>query len=374
MTTVALVTSGAHSVANFRGLLIEELRARGARVLALAPDWTDATRAATSTLGAEPVDISLSRTGLSPRRDALDLIRLTLLLRRLRPDAVLTYFVKPNVYGQFAARAAGVPRRVAMVEGLGFAFDVSTGDGLSRRAVARVARALFKGAFAGVHRAVFLNRDDEAFFRDHGLVSSAKSVNLGAIGLDLERFAPAPPVTHPPTFLLMARLLRGKGVIEFAMAAEQVKAKHPHARFVLLGDVDANPDSLTAADLAPWIDRGAVEWPGHVADVRGALAESSVFVLPAWAREGMPRSSQEASAMARPVITTDVVGCRDTVEHGVNGLVVRPRDVEDLARAMERFIEHPEEIARMGAAGRLFAKRHYDGRAKSRVLADLLLS
>lgn len=373
MTTVALVTSGAHSVANFRGLLIEELRSRGARVLALAPDWSDATRAATSALGAEPVDISLNRTGLSPRRDVLDLARLTLALRRLRPDSVLTYFVKPNVYGQLAARAAGVPRRVAMVEGLGFAFDASTGDGWRRRAVSRVARGLFRAAFAGVHRAVFLNADDAAFFRNHALVSPAKSVNLGAIGLDLERFAPMPPMTDPPTFLLMARLLRGKGVMEFAAAAERVKAKHSQSRFVLLGDFDANPDSLTPADIAPWTERGILDWPGHVADVRGALAASSVFVLPAWAREGMPRSSQEASAMARPVITTDVVGCRDTVEHGVNGLIVRPRDVDDLARAMERFIEHPEEIARMGEAGRRFAERHYDGRDKSRRLADLLL-
>jgi glycosyltransferase involved in cell wall biosynthesis len=373
MTTVALVTSGAHSVANFRGLLIEELRARGVRVLALAPDWTDETRAAALALGAEPLDMSLSRTGLSPRRDAIDLVRLTLALRRLRPDAVLTYFIKPNVYGQLAARAAGVPRRVAMVEGLGFAFDASTGDGWRRRMVSRVARGLFRAALAGVDAAVFLNSDDEAFFRRNRIVNSAKAVNLGAIGVDLDRFAPVPPVTDPPTFLLMARLLRGKGVVEFAAAAERVKARRPDARFVLLGDFDSNPDSLTPADLAPWIDRGVVEWPGHVADVRGALAASSVFVLPAWAREGLPRSSQEASAMARPVITTDVVGCRDTVEHGLNGLIVRPRDVDDLAHAMQRFIDHPDEIARMGEAGRRFAERHYDGRAKSRQLADLLL-
>ncbi|WP_375402477.1 glycosyltransferase family 4 protein [uncultured Sphingomonas sp.] len=374
MTTVALITSGANSVANFRGLLIEELIRRGCRVLALAPDWDEGSRGRTSALGAQPVAISLSRAGLSPRRDSVDLVRLTVLLRRLRPDATLTYFAKPNVYGNIAARAARVPRRVAMVEGLGFAFDASAGSGPKRRLLSALARGLFRAAFAGTDRVVFLNRDDEGFFHEHRMVCPDKAVQIGGIGVDLDAFAATPPVTSPVTFLLMARLLRGKGILEYAAAAEIVRKSHPTARFVLLGAFDANPESLSAADILPWVERGVIEWPGHVDDVRAQLAASSVFVLPAWAREGLPRSSQEASAMGRPVITTDVVGCRDTVEHGVNGLIVRPRDVADLARAMTRLIENPAEMIRMGEAGRRFAESHYDGRAKSRTLADLLLA
>ncbi|PAX09750.1 glycosyltransferase family 1 protein [Sphingomonas lenta] len=354
-------------------MLIEELKRRGHRVLALAPDWDDATRRRAGALGAEPVDISLSRTGLSPRRDALDVVRLTATLRRLRPDAVLTYFAKPNVYGMLAARAAGVKRRVAMVEGLGFVFDSSAGESGRRKLVKLLARGLYRAAFAGAHRVVFLNRDDQAFFLAGRLVAPGKVVNIGGIGVDLDQFAPAPPVTDPPTFLLMARLLRGKGVLEYAEAAALVKERHPRARFVLLGDFDANPDSLAREDIEPWVARGAIEWPGHVEDVRGMLAAASAFVLPAWCREGLPRSSQEASAMAKPVITTDVVGCRDTVEDGRTGLIVRPRDVPDLARAMTRLIEHPDEIVAMGREGRRFAERHYDGREKSRALADLLV-
>lgn len=372
-TTVAIVTSGAYSVANFRGTLIEELVARGVRVLALAPDWSEATRAATRALGAETIDISLSRVGMDPKRDLADIVRLARVLRRIRPDAVLTYFAKPNVYGMIAAALARVPRRIAMVEGLGFVFD-SSGPASRKAAVVRaVTMRLYRVALGFADKVLFLNRDDEAFFRAERLVAPAKVVNTGGIGVDLEAFTATPAVTGPIVFLLMARLLRGKGVIEFAEAAARVKERSPATRFVLLGDVDANPDSLTRDEVIPWVTRGAIEWPGHVSDVRERLAAASVFVLPAWTREGLPRSTQEAAAMAKPVITTDVVGCRDTVVDGVNGFMVRAKDIDALAAAMMRFVEEPGLVATMGAESRRIAEERWNGRAKSAALAEMLV-
>lgn len=373
MTRVALITSGARTVPNFRGTLIEELVARGAQVLALAPDWEDDTRAATRALGAEPVDISLARTGMNPVRDASDTARMAALLRRQKPDAILTYFAKPNTYGMLAGWMAGVKRRVAMVEGLGFAFESSELAGAKARLVSAGAKLLYRMAFSRADKVLFLNSEDEAVFRGAGLVAADKIVRFGGIGVDLDAFASVAPVLEPPTFLLMARLLRGKGILEFAEAAAQVKARHPHARFVVLGDVDANPDSLRREEMEPWVKRGVIEWPGHVSDVRERLAAASVFVLPAWCREGLPRSTQEAAAMAKPVITTDVVGCRDTVVDGVNGFMIPGRDVTALAGAMTRFVEEPGLIASMGAASRRLAEERWDGRAKSRELAALLL-
>ena len=373
MKTVAIVTSGAYSVANFRGTLIEELVGQGVRVLALAPDWSDDTRAATSALGAETVDISLSRVGMDPTRDLADIVRLAGVLRRLRPDAVLTYFAKPNVYGMIAAALARVPRRIAMVEGLGFVFD-SSGPASRKAGVVRaVTMRLYRFALGFADKVLFLNRDDEAFFRNHRLVAPAKVVNTGGIGVDLDAFAATPAVTDPVVFLLMARLLRGKGVIEFAEAAARVRARSPATRFVLLGDVDANPDSLKRDEVTPWVENGAIEWPGHVSDVRERLAAASVFVLPAWTREGLPRSTQEAAAMAKPVITTDVVGCRDTVVDGVNGFMVRAKDVDALVGAMMRFVEEPGLVATMGAASRRIAEERWDGREKSAALAAMLV-
>jgi glycosyltransferase involved in cell wall biosynthesis len=373
MKRVALVTSGARTVPNFRGTLIEELIARGAQVLALAPDWDEDSRARTRALGAEPIAISLARTGLNPVRDAADTARMAALLRRLAPDAMLTYFAKPNTYGMLAGWMAGVKRRIAMVEGLGFAFESSELAGAKARLVAAGAKLLYRAAFSRADHVLFLNNEDEAVFRQAGLVAPAKIINFGGIGVDLTAFAPTVPVTDPPTFLLMARLLRGKGILEFAEAAAVVKARHPQARFVLLGDVDANPDSLSREEVLPWVARGTLEWPGHVSDVRDRLAAASVFVLPAWCREGLPRSTQEAAAMAKPVITTDVVGCRDTVVDGVNGFMIPGKDVAALAAAMTRFVEEPGLIARMGAASRRIAEERWDGRVKSRQLAALLL-
>jgi len=373
VTRVAFITSGARTVPNFRGTLIEELVARGAEVLALAPDWEDDTRAATRALGAEPVDISMARAGLNPVRDANDMVKMAALLRRQAPDAILTYFAKPNTYGMLAGWMAGVKRRVAMVEGLGFAFESSELAGTKAKLVSSGAKLLYRAAFSRADLVLFLNSEDEAVFRGDRLVAPDKIVNFGGIGVDLEAFAPTMPVVDPPTFLLMARLLRGKGILEYAEAAARVKARYPQARFVLLGDVDANPDSLTREEVQPWVDRGVIEWPGHVSDVRAQLAAASVFVLPAWCREGLPRSTQEAAAMAKPVITTDVVGCRDTVVDEINGFMIPGRDVAALAAAMTRFVQEPALIVSMGLASRRLAEERWDGRVKSSQLADMLL-
>src|SRR5690606_6595831 len=154
---------------------------------------------------------------------------------------------------------------------------------------------------------------------------------------DLRAWQPVPPVTEPMCFLLVARLLREKGIVEYATAARSLKAAYPRARFVLLGGLDSNPGGLRRAQVQAWVDEGVLEWPGYV-PVRPWLAQASVFVLPS-SREGVPLSTQEAMAMGRPVITTDVPGCRQTVRDGVNGYLVPPRDADALAEAMRRFLD-----------------------------------
>ena len=264
MPTLALITANAQTLRLFRTHLVAALVARGVRVLALAPNFDDDSRALVRSLGAEPVDCRLQRTGLNPVRDVLDTLHLARLLRRLRPDVVLGYAAKPVIYGSMAARLAGVPRRLAMVEGLGFAFTPS-GEKMSvkRRLFQRLLMELYRAAFACAHRVVFLNPDDEAQLVDAGLLPASKAFMLGGIGLDLAQWQPAAPVSEPPTFLLTARLLREKGVLEFANAARIVKSQHPQARFILLGVPDeANPGSITAAQAQAWVDEGLLEWPG----------------------------------------------------------------------------------------------------------------
>jgi glycosyltransferase involved in cell wall biosynthesis len=344
----------------------------GIRVYAMAPDHDEQTRTAVRLLGAEPVDFSLERTGMRPVRDLIDTIRLTQQLRGLKPDLAFSYFIKPVIYGSIAAALAGVRRRYAMIAGLGYVY---TSDGssptLTRRAIRVATSALYLLAFKLCHRVFFQNEDDLQEFVCGGLINAERTRLINGSGVDLDRFRPVEPIDWPPTFLMMARLLREKGISEYAEAARIVRTMHPEARFILLGATDPNPGGLSRRRVEGWVADGVVEWHGHVNDVRPWIASSSVYVHPSY-REGKPRSTQEAMAMGRPIITTDAPGCRDTVDDGVNGFLVPVRDSKALARAILRFIEDPSLIPRMGAESRRLAELRFDARVISEMILDNL--
>ncbi|MGY6710624.1 MAG: glycosyltransferase family 4 protein [Rhizobiaceae bacterium] len=358
--SVAIIGSEASYLVNFRGRLIADLHARGIKVFALAPGLDAKTRRQIAALGGEPRDIAMARTGNNPLQDARTVLSIHRELRRVRPDAVLSYTIKPVIYGTFAAWLAGVPRRFSMVEGLGSVFIDAVGTNWRRRVVRSILLRLYARAFALSEKVVFLNPDDEAFFRSHG-VDRLSSMQLQGIGVDLEEWQPHPPVIEPMTFTYVGRMIADKGVVEFVEAARRVRMRHPQARFVLVGGLDSNPSAIAEGRLRQWAAEGVVEWPGHV-PVAPWLAQTSVFVLPSY-REGYPRSTQEAMAMARPVLTTDVPGCRETVMDGLNGMLVPPRDPAALADAMERFIAQPELIGRMGAQSRRLAEKTFNVKA-----------
>ncbi len=355
---LALIGNQAASMLNFRGSLIQAMVRRGHEVYAFAPDFDDLDREAMRALGATPVDHAIHRIGVNPLADALGTADLIGKLRSIRPDVALGYSVKPATYGLLAAFAAGVPKRFALIEGLGHVF-IERGS-IKSWALKAGVKALYKSALARTDRTFFLNPDDHADFLRLGLVTADKSEVLGGIGVDLGKWHPAPPVVKPMTFLFIGRLLREKGISELIEAIRMVKSDHPEVQFVLLGDIDRNPSSVARKEAESWVTDGLVAWPGQV-DVAPWIARSSVFVLPSY-REGLPRSTQEAMAMARPVITTDVPGCRQTVIDGINGYLVPARDPVALAKAMLRFVHAPEQAATMGEASRALAEQCYDGR------------
>lgn len=364
--TVAIIGNQGFSMLNFRGALIEDLVAQGHVVYALAPQISPDVASLLRQLGAEPVEIELSRTGTNPIADLATVAYLRCTLRRLAPDITLSYAAKPNIYGTLAAWLARVPHRFAMIEGLGYIFIARPNEAMLKRILRNVVVALFRLALRRAERVFFLNPDDVDDFLTLGLVRSDQAVNIGGIGVDLLVWKPAPPVVDPVTFIFVGRLLKDKGVLDFVAAAREVKSIHPATRFLLVGGVDENPESVEHSDVRAWVETGLLEWLGHV-PVAPWLAQSSVFVLPSY-REGVPRSTQEAMAMARPVITTDAVGCRETVVDGLNGYLVPPRDPQALALAMQKFIETPELIASMGAEGRRLAEARFDVRKVNAVV------
>lgn len=353
---LAIIGNQAFAMRNFRGPLVSAAAAKGVEVFAFAPDYTEADRTAIVALGGKPRDFPLRRASISPLHDLLTLRSLAGQLRELAPDVVLSFSSKPAVFGTLAAAFAGVPRRYALIEGLGHAFiQTNAPHSWLLRAIVSV---LYRVALPKATKTLFLNSDDCAEFIRYGLVAEENAVITGAIGVDLNTWHFAPPVTEPLTFLFVGRLLREKGIVEFVEAARRVKAKFPAIRFVVLGAPDINPSSITADQAREWTSDGVIEWHGH-AEVRPWMERASVFVLPSY-REGVPRSTQEAMAMGRPVITTDVPGCRETVESGKNGLLIKAQDSAALAEAMETFVAAPLLIPRMGAASRDIAEARFD--------------
>lgn len=372
MHSIAIISVQAFSLVNFRGLLIRALKDQGVSVYALAPDFDEELRSQLVELGATPIDYSLSRTGMNPLRDAVDVFRLSQLLKRSAPDVVLNCYIKPVIYGSIAAWLAGVPKRFSMIEGMGYVFlDGPESLTLRRRALRWAVSRLYKFALGLNQKIFFLNQDDINQFVDEGIVIEKEVFRLDGIGLDLDYYNPVPSVMRPVTFILVARMLREKGIYDFIEAARQVRARYTAVRFLLVGGTDTNPGSLTESELCAWVGEGLVEWPGQVKDVRPWFAQASVFVLPSY-REGLPRCNLEAMAMGRPVITTDSIGCRETVQDGVNGFLVPVRDPEALSQAMMRFVESPDLIETMGQEGRRIAVERFDVHAINRQIMEVM--
>lgn len=356
---ILVVAGYAPSLINFRGPLLRALIEAGLEVHAAAPGLeASATRQVLEAWGARVHEAPLERTGVNPLGDLVALASLWRLMREVRPDAVLGYTIKPVIYATLAAWLARVPRRFALITGLGYAF---TGEASGKRAlIQRLVRGLYGSALRRTQHVFFQNPDDRALFRSLGILEdSTPATVVDGSGVELSYFAPVPLPEGPPRFLLIARLLGDKGIREYVGAARQVRERHPEVRFQLVGDLDEHPDSIQPDLLAAWVASGDIEYLGHLDDVRQAIAASSVYVLPSY-REGTPRTVLEAMAMGRAIITTDAPGCRETVTDGDNGYRVPIQAVEALAEAMQRFIDEPQRIAMMGRRSREIAEVRFD--------------
>jgi glycosyltransferase involved in cell wall biosynthesis len=370
---IVVMASYARSLVILRRHLLAALAARGHEVIALAPDDVPEVREELGRIGVAFRTIALERTGTNPWRDLRAVAGLVALLRELRPGAMLSYTAKPVIYGGLAARAAGVPHVFALVTGLGYAF-IEQGT-LRGRLVGALVRRLYRASLGGAEAVLFQNADDRDLFRELGLIGSAavtKTVITDGSGVDLAAFAVA-PLPARPVFLLIGRLLRDKGVVEYAAAARIVRRAVPEARCLLLGPYDTNPTALARSEIEGWVREGIVEYLGETTDVRPHIAAASVVVLPSY-REGIPRSVLEGMAMGRAIVATDVPGCRQTVEDGVTGDLVPARDAEALAAAMLRLARDPEKVAAMGAAGRARAAARFGvERVTQTILAAMCL-
>ena len=355
---------------NFRLPLARFLRDRDVDVVMVSP--RDAYVPRMEAEGFRCVELKLDRRSINPFRELLVVMRLARIYGDERPAAVHHFTAKCVLYGTLAAKLSGVRAVVNSLTGLGHVF---MGTGWKARVLRPIVTWFYRNVLTARRvRVVFQNPDDLRTFTDSRLVVPDRTILIRGSGVNLERFAPRPgePEGVPaPVVLFAARLTREKGVYELVEAARILKAKGVKATFQLAGSPDpGNPSSIQESVLARWRREGAVDLLGHVEAVDDLMAEATLVVLPTY-REGVPRTLLEAAAMGKPIVATDVPGCREAVIHGVNGLLVPARDPQALADAIERLLRDADLRARMGRAGRQKMVLEFDDQEVARRTANV---
>jgi len=351
---VLIVSNTSWNLFNFRRALMKRMANKGYEVVAVAPGDEYSERLIAE--GFRYIELPMNNKGTNPVEDIGLAMRFYKLFKSEQPDVVLTYTPKPNIYASIAGRFSGTPV-IPNISGLGATF-------IRENLVTRIIRLLYRLALSFPKRIFFQNNDDLKLFVDSGLVKEGRAERIPGSGIDTACFC---PLDTPPrdsggvTFLLVARLLWDKGVGEYVDAARSLKREYPDAQFQLLGFLDVeNPQAVARSDVDQWQREGVVEYLGVTDRVIDVMRKADCVVLPSY-REGLPRTLIEAASLAKPIVSTDVPGCRDVVDDGETGRLCAVRNSEDLAEKMEQMIKMgPEARIEMGRRGREKAIREFD--------------
>ncbi len=352
-----LVTSAyPNSVAGFRGDLIRACVAAGSQVTVLSATAEPEVEHQIRSLKCEFHPYSIKRNAINVSSDLKTLGELKTAYRELSPDIILAYTIKPIIWGGIAARKVPNARFFALVTGLGYAFQ---GTSLKRRLLNGLVTWLYRFALRGSEGVIFQNRDNRDLFVRHNIVAAEKCHVVNGSGVNVASFSKAALPAGPAHFLVIARLLGEKGIREYCRAAEIVKRQYPDCIFSVVGPKDPSPDGINIEEINQWHQNNTIVYHGATSDVQPFIKSCHVYTLPSY-HEGMPRTVLESMAMGRPILTTDVVGCRETVEPGVNGQLVPKGDAEALALKMIWFIENRDQWQAMGDASRKIAEEKFD--------------
>lgn len=374
---VILIGNTSSTLLGFRSDLIRKLIENDFQVFTFVCEYNEEHLEKIRKLGATPVTYRMNRGGLNPFADLKTVFELKEKINSIKPDIVFSYFTKPVVYGSFAAKLTNTPKIIGMIEGLGTPFTIHKhGQSIKVRLIRFIQVNLYKIVFPFLDKIIFLNPDDPIdLIKKNKIKYKNYAVEiLGPIGLNLQEYPyKSWDENQQVSFIFIARLLAEKGIYEYLDAVKIVKSKYPDVVFKIIGGLDLeNPYGLSKQQLDEVIATGLIEYPGFVTDVAQRIQDTAVFVLPSYYREGVPRSTQEAMAIGRPVITTDVPGCRETVVDGVNGFLVPKWNTEALAEKMCYFIENPEQVNIMGLESYKIALEKFDAEKVNSKLIEIM--
>jgi len=355
---VLLLASLANSLIRFRGDFIKSLIKNGFDVYTAAPGYSEKHHQQIVDMGAIPIEFNLQRTGLNPIKDFKTILELKSILKDNKIDLVFPYTVKPVIYGSMAANMSKVPV-ISLITGLGYAFSGLT---TKARLLQRFNETLYKLSIRKNKVIVFQNKDDYQLLLDRKVISKNQKVNfVSGSGVNLAQFKfKEKNATDKVSFLLIARLIKEKGIGLYMEAAKILKKKYPNAEFHLIGQLESSPTAIDEAQLNDYHQKNIIRYHGFQRNIEEHLHKRDVFVLPSYYREGLPRTNLEACACGNPIITTDSVGCREAVRDGENGFLIEPQNLSALVKAMEFFIANPDKIKEMGIKSRKYAEERFD--------------
>lgn len=365
---IIIIGGLASSLINFRGDLIRKFIINGHDVVAMSANTESELINEIKSMGCRFIPIPIERNGLNPVSDFKLLIILYKLFRYEKPDLILSYTIKPVIWGGIAARLYGKARFYGLITGLGFAFQRGS---FKRSILGGIATGLYKLALGKANSVIFQNPDNRQVFIDKKIVTYERSSRVYGSGVNVSRYKKLPLPKCAPVFLTISRLLGEKGLREYAMAAEMVKLKYPEASFRLVGPVDTSPDGIPIDEVMKWHDSSAIEYLGGTDDVRPFINACHIFVLASY-HEGMPRTVLEAMSIGRPILTTNVEGCRETVIEGVNGYLVPKKDAQALADKMVWFLENKCEWDDMALRSREVAEEKFDVHKVNESLLEIM--
>lgn len=337
--TIAIVTNTSWNIYNFRLPVIDILKKNGIRVVAIAPE--DEFSPYLRDICDDFIPIPVEARGSNPVKDLALIWKLNRIYKKLKPDCILQYTIKPNIYGTLAASMLKIPC-INTVSGLGTVF-------LTENITAKIARFLYRVSFRHASRVLFQNNDDLNLFLKKGLVKKEIAGLVPGSGIDLNKYIPEPYKKNETfTFVLVARLLKDKGIREYAEACRSLKNKGIPSKCLLAG----TPGDIPLTEVENWTREGIISYIGFSDNVRELISSSHCVVLPSY-REGLPRTLLEGAAMGKPLLATDVPGCRDLVRDNENGFLCREKDAQDLAMKMEKLLIMEEKaLAEFGRRSR----------------------
>ncbi len=349
---IAIVLNTSWNIYNFRLGLVKALLSEGHEVVAIAPH--DEYSSKLESIGCTYMPVKMDSRGINPFKDLALFFELLLLYKKSKPDIILHYTIKPNIYGTIAARLLRIPA-VNNVCGLGTAF-------IRQNFLSKLAQVMYRFAFSTSDKIFFQNEEDRSFFEEKKIIRSIQAETLPGSGIDLEKFKPSGSENNKQfTFLLISRLIHDKGVLEYVEAVKLLKEQNIDAAFQILGPKDpAHQRGISEELINSWIDSDIIDYLGKAEDVIPYIENSDCVVLPSY-REGTPRSLLEAASMAKPIVASDVAGCTNVVKDKVNGYLCKPKNSRDLASKMKNMVMlSREERDRMGLNGRAIIENTFD--------------